>query len=200
MKLRMQVKMKNAIGLDEAGIDGGGITREFLNELLKTAFDPNRGFFRYSYDKLLYPNPQATVLEPDPAKFAQHYFFLGRILGKAIYEKMLVELPFAAFFLSKILGRHGNVDIHHLVSLDPELYRNLLVLKQMPDVSDMGLDFTVVNNDLGKTHIEELKPGGRDIVVSNSNKIEYIHLMSNYKLNRQVCDTQNCCTKLLIIV
>ncbi len=64
--------------------------------------------------------------------------------------------------------------------------RNLLVLKQMPDVSDMGLDFTVVNNDLGKTQVDELKAGGRDIVLTNGNKIEYIHLMSNYRLNRQV--------------
>ena len=84
MKRRMQVKMKNAVGLDEAGIDGGGITREFLNELLKTAFDPNRGFFKYTSDKLLYPNPQALLLEPDPTRFAQHYFFLGRILGKVL--------------------------------------------------------------------------------------------------------------------
>lgn len=43
---------------------------------------------------------------------------------KAIYENMLVELPFASFFLSKILGRHSaNVDIDHLNSLDPVLYR-----------------------------------------------------------------------------
>ena len=34
--------------------------------------------------------------------------------------------------------------------------------------------------------MEELKPGGKDIIVTNSNKIEYIHLMSNYRLNRQV--------------
>ncbi len=51
------------------------------------------------------------------------FYNVDSVLLQAIYEKMLVELPFAAFFLSKILGRHGNVDIHHLVSLDPELYR-----------------------------------------------------------------------------
>jgi ubiquitin-protein ligase E3 C len=27
------------------GIDGGGVFREFLSELLKAAFDPHRGFF-----------------------------------------------------------------------------------------------------------------------------------------------------------
>lgn len=37
--------MINDSGLEEAGIDGGGIFREFLTELIKAAFDPNRGFF-----------------------------------------------------------------------------------------------------------------------------------------------------------
>ena len=43
---------------------------------------------------------------------------------------MLVELPLASFFLSKLLGQHlMNVDIDHLYSLDPELHKNLLYLK-----------------------------------------------------------------------
>ena len=51
-------------------------------------------------------------------------------LFQALYENMLIELPFASFFLSKMLGQHNlNVDIDHLQSLDPELYKNLLYLK-----------------------------------------------------------------------
>ena len=46
------------------------------------------------------------------------------MLGKVLYEGMLVELPFASFFVSKILSSHtGDVDIHHLASLDPEMYK-----------------------------------------------------------------------------
>ena len=75
----MKVNLVNFAGLDEAGIDGGGLFREFIFELLKTSFDPNRGFFKYTTDKLLYPNPQAWLVTPD---YIQHYYFLGRILGK----------------------------------------------------------------------------------------------------------------------
>ena len=82
LKLKMRVQLVNAAGLDEAGIDGGGIFREFLNELLKTGFDPNRGFFSQTTDRLLYPNPQASVLVED---FTKHYYFLGRMLGKVYY-------------------------------------------------------------------------------------------------------------------
>ncbi len=67
---------------------------------------------------------------------------------------MLVELPFASFFLSKLLGTSADVDIHHLASLDPEMYRNLLFLKSYEgDVEDLGLNFTVVNNDLGEAQV-----------------------------------------------
>lgn len=75
----MRVRLVNFAGLDEAGIDGGGIFREFMSELIKTAFDPNRGFFLSTADKLLYPNPQARLLADN---YTDHYYFLGRILGK----------------------------------------------------------------------------------------------------------------------
>ncbi len=89
----------NAQGLTEPGIDGGGVFREFLNELLKTGFDPNHGYFRATQDGLLYPNsqvllyshhrhnsiscpphsPQVHLINED---FVVHYQFLGGMLGK----------------------------------------------------------------------------------------------------------------------
>ncbi|CAH1772399.1 unnamed protein product [Owenia fusiformis] len=184
MKLRMRVQLVNAAGLDEAGIDGGGIFREFLSVLLKTGFDPNRGFFKSTSDKLLYPNCQAHLLVDN---YTKHFYFLGRMLGKALYENLMVELPFASFFLSKILSRHDNIDIDNLASLDPDLYKNLLFVRNYDgDVSELGLDFTVGNDALGEMEIEELKPGGRDIAVTKDNRIEYIHLMAHYRLNKQI--------------
>ncbi|XP_011796991.1 PREDICTED: ubiquitin-protein ligase E3C [Colobus angolensis palliatus] len=185
LKKRIRVHLLNAHGLDEAGIDGGGIFREFLNELLKSGFNPNQGFFKTTNEGLLYPNPAAQMLVGD--SFARHYYFLGRMLGKALYENMLVELPFAGFFLSKLLGTSADVDIHHLASLDPEVYKNLLFLKSYEDdVEELGLNFTVVNNDLGEAQVVELKFGGKDIPVTSANRIAYIHLVADYRLNRQI--------------
>lgn len=79
LKKRIQVQLVNFAGLDEAGIDGGGLFREFIGELLKAGFDPNRGFYKCTTDKLLYPNPQSKLLV---GNFTSHYYFLGRILGK----------------------------------------------------------------------------------------------------------------------
>lgn len=117
----------------------------------------------------------------------KHYYFIGRMLGKALYENLLVELPLAEFFLSKLAGKHSDVDVHQLASLDPVLHRNLLSLKAYEgDVEELGLDFTVVINELGETKVHELKPNGSNIQVTTANRIEYISLMADYKLNRQI--------------
>lgn len=186
IKKHIRVQLKNAVGLEEAGIDGGGVGREFISELMKTAFDPNRGFFKSTNDRTLYPNPSAELLVDN---YLTHYFFIGRIFGKAIYENMLNEIPFSHFFLAKLLtkNRGSDIDIHFLASLDPLMYKNLLYLKNYPgDVSELGLDFTVVQSDLGENKIVELKPNGKEIPVTVQNRIEYIHLMADYILNKQI--------------
>ena len=75
---------------------------------------------RISKDNMLYPNPSVGKIVED---YQRHYYFIGRILGKALYENLLVELPLAEFFLSKLAGKHSDVDIHQLASLDPVLHR-----------------------------------------------------------------------------
>lgn len=71
---------------------------------------------------------------------------------QAIFENILVDLPLAEFFLAKLLVDRASAC--YLKSLDPVLYRNLLYLRDYAgDVSDLGLDFTTVNNDLGETRV-----------------------------------------------
>lgn len=60
LRKKFRVSFVNAQGLDELGIDGGGLFREFLSEVLKTGFDPNRGYFSTTEDGLIYPNPQVS--------------------------------------------------------------------------------------------------------------------------------------------
>ncbi|KAI8438737.1 hypothetical protein MSG28_011148 [Choristoneura fumiferana] len=266
LKLKLRVQLVNQAGAEEAGVDGGGLFREFLSELLKSAFDPNRGLFRLTKDNMLYPNPGVHLLYDD---FPMHYYFVGRMLGKALYENLLVELPLAEFFLGKLCSSR-EPDVHALASLDPALYRGLLLLRahRRQDVPDLGLDFTIVSDELGEQRvssgrgarrgkslnpalgwravfsvgiktifdelgeqrnvvcdeleehrvklgfvrialssvlptrligefrqrragraadkIEELKPGGTNIPVTSENRIEYIHLVADYKLNRQI--------------
>lgn len=132
-------------------------------------------------DNALYPNPNVNLIVEN---FTEHYNFIGRLVGKAIFENILVDLPLAEFFLAKLLVDRASAC--YLKSLDPVLYRNLLYLRDFNgDVSDLGLDFTTVNNDLGETRIMDLKPNGRNIPVTNENRLEYIQRLADLKLNGQ---------------
>lgn len=51
---------------------------------------------------------------------------------------------------------------------------------------DLELDFTIVQHAYGKNTVVELKPGGASIPVTNASRVEYINLVANYKLNKQV--------------
>lgn len=83
--------------------------------------------------------------------FVRYYYFLGRMFGKVFYENMLVELFFVGFFFFKLFGISVDVDIYYFVFLDFEVYKNLFFLKSYEDdVEEFGLNFIVVNNDLGE--------------------------------------------------
>jgi len=54
-------------------------------------------------EKELYPNAQSHMLFP---KNDLNYFsYLGRVLGKAMYEGITLEPKFADFFLRKLIGK-----------------------------------------------------------------------------------------------
>lgn len=170
------------VGVQEAGVDGGGLLREFLTEATKAGVDPNRGLFRVDSENRIYPNPVAKKIFSD---YKKHFFFMGRLVGKALYRQILLELPLAAFFMQ--LCTFGSISsaVDYLATLDPDLHKNLLKLRTFEgDWSELGLDFTVNSEELGETKIIELKPDGRNIAVDKDNVIEYIHLVSDYKINR----------------
>lgn len=118
------------VGVLEAGIDGGGLLREFLTEATKAAVDPNRGLFRNDSQNRMYPNPIAKKLMPD---FHKHFFAVGRLVGKALYEQTLLELPFAAFFIQQCIDGKVLSAVDFLATLDPDLHKNLLTLKTYRD-------------------------------------------------------------------
>ncbi|CAJ0765292.1 475_t:CDS:10 [Entrophospora sp. SA101] len=86
---------------------------------------------------------------------ANVYRFLGCMLARSIQEGILVDIQFARFFLSKLSGR----DLSLYFSVDEEI------------------DDKIISKDL--------KHNGSHIKVTNDNRIQYIYLMANYKLNQQ---------------
>lgn len=194
LKQVLRISMRNWAGADEAGVDGGGIFREFISELLKAGFAPTRGLFTSTHNNQLYPNPLSPQIFI--GDYRRHFYFLGRVLGKLIFENQLAELPLAEFFLAQLVDNCNpsikNVQLRHLDSYDPILYKNLLSLKNtnMKKV-DLSLDFTTTVDHFGDIKIVELKPNGRNIFVCNENKLEYIQLVANYYTDLQIREQTN---------
>ncbi|VDK74445.1 unnamed protein product [Litomosoides sigmodontis] len=188
MKSTIRVQMVNWAGLEEAGVDGGGIFREFLSELLQTALDPSRGFFAATHEQLLYPNPLAPFLYP--TNFVDHFYFIGRIIAKLIYEGLLADIRFADFFLLQWMGNpDGTVlDLELVKSYDPLLHKNLKFLKRcsLEEIEILDLDFTVMTDNFGVTEKVDLKKDGGCIKVTAENRTEYIQLYVNYYLSKRL--------------
>ncbi|CCJ28644.1 unnamed protein product, partial [Pneumocystis jirovecii] len=158
-------------GLPEVGIDGGGITKEFLVSICKQAFDIDFGLFCETHEHLLYPNPHSYAREPAQLLCFE---FLGRLVGKCIYETILLDVTFAPFFLMKLLGKM----IDDLFVLDPELYKGLIFLKRYTgDVeNDLFLNFTVIEQEFGKSITVELVADGSNVSVTKKKSVEiYIY-------------------------
>ncbi|KAL2960383.1 hypothetical protein AAZX31_17G036600 [Glycine max] len=183
----IRVTFVNEFGVEEAGIDGGGIFKDFMENITRAAFDVQYGLFKETADHLLYPNPGSGMIHEQHFQF---FHFLGTLLAKAMFEGILVDIPFATFFLSKLkqnfsYTRHNY--LNDLPSLDPELYRHLIFLKHYKgDISELELYFVIVNNEYGEQTEEELLPGGRNLRVTNENVITFIHLVANHRLNFQI--------------
>ncbi|CAN6716197.1 unnamed protein product [Malus baccata var. baccata] len=188
LKSSIHVSFVSECGLPEAGLDYGGLSKEFLTDISQAAFAPDYGLFSQTStsDRLLMPNASARFLENG----IQMIEFLGRVVGKALYEGILLDYSFSHVFVQKLLGRYSFLD--ELSTLDPELYKNLMYVKHYDgDVEELCLDFTVTEESFGKRHVIELKPGGKDTTVTNKNKMQYIHAIADYKLNRQIFPFSN---------
>jgi ubiquitin-protein ligase E3 C len=176
---KVQVTFINQHGAQEAGIDGGGVFKEFLDDLIKEAFDPNKE------TKLLFTiTPLQTLAvnmeTADQKDILQHYEFLGRVLGKAVYESILVEPQFCLPFLNQLLGKQNALE--DLKNLDDEFYANLMKLRSMSatDIENLGLTFEL---QLGPSRTIPLMPGGDSMPVTQQNVVHYVHLVAHYRLN-----------------
>lgn len=225
LKEPIQITFVDQFDNVEAGIDGGGVTKEFLTSVTNEAFrnvdsvdklSPN--LFVANDQNLLYPNPaalderrellrQSGLQETDPlwreniVDLLTRYEFLGRVVGKCMYEGILVDIGFAGFFLRKWASSDASgtpyqeskysTNINDLRDLDESLYQGLLKLKDYAgDVTDFSLDFTITDTvslpgEPLRTISRELLPGGANIPVTNENRVLYVPGVARHRLHVQ---------------
>ncbi|VDM62049.1 unnamed protein product [Angiostrongylus costaricensis] len=176
LKSTIRVKFVNQQGLDEAGIDQDGVFKEFLELTIKKVFDPALNLFHSTAGGVLYPSATSSVHEDHLALFQ----FVGRILAKAVYEGIVVDVQLAPVLLAAMLGGRRLCAFDELSQLDPELYRNLTFVKKYDgDVSDLALTFSIDEDFMGKIY-NKLYP-----YCSYHYRIDYVHRMAHHRVFSQ---------------
>ncbi|TMW66077.1 hypothetical protein Poli38472_003842 [Pythium oligandrum] len=166
--------------IEEPGLDAGGLMREWVLLLCEKLFDEAYGlFFPTHVENLGYwINPNSSQIHRDHLKC---YQFVGRLMAKCLLEGQLLTVHFSLPLLKHVLG--VPISFSDLEFLDEELYRNASWLRTNDRVENLCLDFTVQHVDgHGAMVTHELKPGGKDILVTDDNKEEYLDLLIKYKM------------------
>ncbi|KAF8906522.1 hypothetical protein CPB84DRAFT_1675694 [Gymnopilus junonius] len=168
---------------DEEGVDAGGLTREWFQILARQMFNPNNALFQpCAADKLTYQPNKNSWVNPEHLSF---FKFVGRVIGKAIYDGRLLDAYFARSLYRQLLGKP--VDYRDVEWVDPEYYNSLCwILENDPTALD--LTFSVEADEFGVNRIVPLKEGGESIPVTQENKREFVQLSAQYRLYSSIKD------------
>ncbi|KAF2228252.1 hypothetical protein BDZ85DRAFT_210764 [Elsinoe ampelina] len=166
----------------EEGVDAGGVTREWFAAMSRQMFNPNYALFNpVAADRTTFhPNPLSVINEQHLTFFK----FIGRIIGKALYENRVLDCHFSRAVYKRILGK--SVSLKDMETLDLDYYKSLMWMLEN-DITDVAFEtFSVEVDRFGETETVDLKPNGRNIPVTEENKQEYVKLVVEQRLTKSV--------------
>ncbi|XP_065064994.1 E3 ubiquitin-protein ligase Itchy-like [Rhopilema esculentum] len=167
----------------EEGLDYGGVAREWFFLLTHEFMNPMYCLFEYtgqgSYTLQINPG---SYVNPD---HLEYFRFIGRVVAMALYHGKFIDRGFSMPFYKRMLGK--KLVLQDLETLDNQYYNSLLWIKEN-EIDECALDmyFCTDMEILGKTTTHDLKEGGKDILVTDENKEEYIDLMVQWRFSRGV--------------
>ncbi|RHY34203.1 hypothetical protein DYB32_001086 [Aphanomyces invadans] len=164
--------------IGEVAIDAGGLEREWFALVTEKLFDETIGLFMCAHVESL-----AYVINPNSIEAsADHLLYFrgaGRLLGRALLEGQLMKAHLALPVLKHLLG--VPISFADLEFVDHEVYRSMKWMKENEGVEALCLDFSVTNRRIsGEIEVIDLKENGRNIEVTDANKLEYIYLRLRY--------------------
>ncbi|XP_066933658.1 probable E3 ubiquitin-protein ligase HERC4 [Clytia hemisphaerica] len=167
--------------VDEMAEDAGGVKKEFFLLLMRDLLDPKYGMFDF------FTETGCIWFKHGSFEGPEMFMLIGVICGLAIYNSIIVDVPFPVCLYKKILGRKTALDDYRYI--DPGIYRGLQDMLDYTE-SDFGdiydMNFQVMESIYGESQVIDLKAGGKDILVTQENKDEYVDLFLQHKLHKSV--------------
>ncbi|EGW33462.1 E3 ubiquitin protein ligase TOM1 [Spathaspora passalidarum NRRL Y-27907] len=166
----------------EQGIDAGGVTREWYQVLSRQMFNPDYALFTpVVADRTTFHPNRTSYINPEHLSF---FKFIGRIIGKAIYDNCYLDCHFSRAVYKQILGKKQS--LKDMESLDLEYTKSLMWMLENDITDVITEDFSVETDDYGEHKIIDLIPNGRNIPVTEENKQEYVKKVVEYRLQTSV--------------
>ncbi|KAK4274192.1 hypothetical protein QN277_017456 [Acacia crassicarpa] len=172
----------------EEGIDAGGLTREWYQLLSRVIFDKGALLFTtVGNESTFQPNPNSVY----QTEHLSYFKFVGRVVGKALFDGQLLDVHFTRSFYKHMLG--VKVTYHDIEAIDPDYYKNLkwMLENDISDVLDLTFSIDADEEKLilyERTEVTdyELIPGGRNIKVTEENKHQYVDLVVEHRLTTAI--------------
>ncbi|KAL4335645.1 hypothetical protein GQ457_07G020800 [Hibiscus cannabinus] len=172
----------------EEGIDAGGLTREWYQLLSRVIFDKGALLFTtVGNESTFQPNPNSVY----QTEHLSYFKFVGRVVGKALFDGQLLDVHFTRSFYKHILG--AKVTYHDIEAIDPDYFKNLkwMLENDISDVLDLTFSIDADEEKLilyERTQVTdyELIPGGRNIKVTDENKHQYVDLVAEHRLTTAI--------------
>jgi len=172
--------------IGEMGIDAGGLTREWFQLVTEEIFNPDNGLWQSSATNQMSMqiNPSSDVACPED--HLVYFRFLGRVIGKALFDQQLVAGHMVRHLYKHMLG--WPVMFDDLELIDEEYYQNLKKMLQYSEdeLEMLCLDFTSTHSNMGAVEVVELIEGGKDIEVTKDNLPEYMECCLKYRMMGRV--------------
>ena len=176
------------IFIGEESHDAGGLIREWLTILFQKILDKDTGLFQRSdTDEVGY------VIKPNlyPSKeLLDQYYFIGKVLAKALLENLTVNCCFNKVIYQLILGE--KIELNDLVFIDRPLYKSMKHLISMKEECGENIALCEIyftfdyEGENGRYHQEDLIENGSNILVTQDNLDEYIDKRIEYYTKSQL--------------
>ncbi|KAG2733205.1 hypothetical protein G9P44_004195 [Scheffersomyces stipitis] len=177
LKKRLMIKFDG-----EEGLDYGGVSREFFFLLSHDMFNPFYCLFEYSshdnYTLQINPN---SAINPEHLNY---FKFIGRVVGLGVFHRRFLDAFFVGALYKMML--HKKVILQDMEGVDAEFYRSLKWILDNDITDVLDLTFSAEDERFGEIVEVDLKPGGRDIEVTEENKHEYVEFISEWKISKRV--------------
>ncbi|KAI0232047.1 hypothetical protein L0F63_005919 [Massospora cicadina] len=157
--------------------------KEFFQLVVREMFDAKYGMFTVREGQRLYwfsPNPFDDDLALD------EYRLMGRLIGLAIYNSVILDLHFPRALYKKLMSRP--VGLADLEDVDRALWHGLRCLLNFTgDVeAAYGWTFQIEYEAVGERFKHDLRPYGASQPLTNANREAFVELYVDFILNRAV--------------